>query len=724
MTTHLIQQASFITVPRDIGAGVPCFTRALDLRGPVRRAQLHISALGMYMAAIDGARVGEYIFAPGWTEYGSRLQFQTYDVTGRVAAGSVLTVMVGEGWWGGRMGWDGQKERRRTALIAALEVEYEDGSRQNILTDARWRVMTTPILSSSIYDGETVDMNAPCEDLGYAVVMEHDKSILLPQEGEEIREMGTFAPIQELTTPKGERVLDFGQNLTGYVRMRARGKKGEQVELSFAEVLDRDGNFYTENMRSAKNKILLTLSGEGEMEYAPTFSFQGFRYVRLDQCPASMNAADFTAVVVHSNIEQTGSFTCGVPLVNQLYHNILWGQRSNFLDVPTDCPQRDERLGWTGDAQVFARTASYNFRVDRFFTKWLHDLNASQDDQGRIPHVIPNILGPDSVASAAWADVATIVPWQMYLTYGQTHFLADQFESAKKWVDYIHGAGSEEYLWLDGTHFGDWLGLDAPEGSYKGSTDEGLIASAFFALSTDNLIHMGRALGRDMTEYEELYVNILAAWNLRYVTGPGRLLGDTQTAYVLALAFDLVEDHAPFARRLAEKIHENRDHLQTGFVGTPYLLRALSENGYTDVAYTLLLQKTFPSWLYPVTRGATTMWEHWDGLKPDGSMWSADMNSFNHYAYGAVGEWMFNVCAGINPDPENPGFRHILFAPQPDPRMKHVSASIRTAHGLVSSSWAYDEDQVHYTFTVPEGCTAEARLEGRTFHLGAGVHTF
>ena len=489
-------------------------------------------------------------------------------------------------------------------------------------------------------------------------------------------------------------------------------------------MLDKDGNFYTENMRSAKNKIRYILDDSEPMDFAPTFCWQGFRYVRLDQCPAGMAAEDFTAVAVHSNIERTGDFDCGVPLVNQLYQNILWGQRGNFLDVPTDCPQRDERLGWTGDAQVFARTASYNFKVDKFFRKWLHDLSASQDAQGRIPHVIPNILGPDSVGSAAWGDVATIVPWEMYLTYGDRQFLTDQFDAAKKWVDYIHSAGSEEYLWLDGEHFGDWLGLDAPEGSYKGSTDESLIASAFFAYSTRNVIRMGDALGKDMGAYRDLYTHILDAWRRRYIAAPGRLTCDTQTAYVLALAFDLVGKKQPYADRLAEKIHENGDKLQTGFVGTPYLLRALSENGYTELAYTLLLQTEFPSWLYPVTRGATTMWEHWDGLKPDGSMWSADMNSFNHYAYGAVGAWMFNTAAGINPDPENPGFRRILFLPQPDPRMGHVTASIRTAQGVVASHWHYEGDQVRYTFTVPEGCTARVDFGDRVVELTEGIHRF
>ena len=722
--THLIKQAEFISAPQSIGQTVPCFARALDLKGDIARATLHISALGLYEAAIDGQRVGKFLFAPGWTEYASRLQFQTYDVTGLLKPDSLLTVMVGEGWWGGRMGWDGQKERRRTALIAALEVEFTDGRTQTVLTDARWQVLTTPILGSSIYDGETVDMTAETESLGYAEVVDYDKSILLPQEGEEVREMATLGVIAEITTPAGERVLDFGQNLTGYVRVHAHGARGDEIELSFAEVLDKDGNFYTENMRSAKNKIRYILADSEPMDFAPTFCWQGFRYVRLDKCPAGMTADDFTAVAVHSDIERTGDFDCGVPLVNQLYQNILWGQRGNFLDVPTDCPQRDERLGWTGDAQVFARTASYNFKVDKFFRKWLHDLNAAQDAQGRIPHVIPNILGPNSAGSAAWGDVATIVPWEMYLTYGDKQFLADQFDSARKWVDYIHSAGSEEYLWLDGEHFGDWLGLDAPEGSYKGSTDESLIASAFFAYSTRNVIRMGDALGKDMGAYRDLYTHIIDAWRRRYIASPGRLTCDTQTAYVLALAFDLVGKKQPFADRLAEKIHENGDKLQTGFVGTPYLLRALSENGYTDLAYTLLLQTEFPSWLYPVTRGATTMWEHWDGLKPDGSMWSADMNSFNHYAYGAVGAWMFNTAAGINPDPENPGFRRILFLPQPDARLGHVTASIRTAHGIVAAHWHYEGDQVRYTFTVPKGCTARVDFGDRVAELTEGTHRF
>ncbi|MGN1248433.1 MAG: family 78 glycoside hydrolase catalytic domain [Candidatus Spyradocola sp.] len=722
--THLIKQAEFISAPQSIGQRVPCFARALDLKGDIARATLHISALGLYEAAIDGQRVGKFLFAPGWTEYASRLQFQTYDVTGLLKPDSLLTVMVGEGWWGGRMGWDGQKERNRTALIAALEVEFTDGRTQTVLTDARWQVLTTPILRSSIYDGETVDMTAETESLGYAEVVDYDKSILLPQEGEEVHEMATLGVIAEITTPAGERVLDFGQNLTGYVRVHAHGGKGDEIELSFAEVLDKDGNFYTENMRSAKNKIRYILADSEPMDFAPTFCWQGFRYVRLDKCSAGMTADDFTAVAVHSDIERTGDFDCGVPLVNQLYQNILWGQRGNFLDVPTDCPQRDERLGWTGDAQVFARTASYNFKVDKFFRKWLHDLNASQDAQGRIPHVIPNILGPNSAGSAAWGDVATIVPWEMYLTYGDKQFLTDQFDSAKKWVDYIHAAGSEEYLWLDGEHFGDWLGLDAPEGSYKGSTDESLIASAFFAHSTRNLIRMGDALGKDMGAYRDLYTHIIDAWRRRYIASPGRLICDTQTAYVLALAFDLVGKKQPFADRLAEKIHENGDKLQTGFVGTPYLLRALSENSYTDLAYTLLLQTEFPSWLYPVTRGATTMWEHWDGLKPDGSMWSADMNSFNHYAYGAVGAWMFNTAAGINPDPENPGFRRILFLPQPDARLGHVTASIRTAHGTVAAHWHYEGDQVRYTFTVPKGCTARVDFGDRVAELTEGTHRF
>lgn len=723
-----IHQAEFIAAPASIGTTVPCFSKKLTLKEEqeITKATLQISALGVYEADIDGNRIGQFRFAPGWTEYGKRVQFQSYDVTGLVHPESVLNVLLGDGWYAGRIGrdagtWWEKEEDKIPCIIAALVVEYADGTTQIVLTDSSWQVLTTPILFSDMFDGETVDFTKEIENLGNAVVLNRDKTVLIPQEGEEIREIMTLSPAQEIITHKGERVLDFGQNLTGTISVCLSGKRGDKLELSFGEVLDKDGNFYNENYRSAKNKILVTLPGQ-TVNYAPLFAFQGFRYVRLDQCPKETTAQDFAAVVIHSDMERTGDFSCGVELVNRLYNNIVWGQRGNFLDIPTDCPQRDERKGWLGDAQVFCRTASYNFKVDKFFRKWLHDMVAAQDEQGRIPHIVPNAFAGELNPSAAWADAATIIPLQMVLTYGDLQFAVDQFDCAKRFVDYVHGAGHEEFLWLDGTHFGDWLGLDAPYGSYKGSTDEGLIASAYFALSTENLVKLGKYIGKDMTEYEALYKNIVRKWNETYVTGQGRVLGDTQTGYALALVFDLVENKQPFADRLAALVRENGNKLKTGFVGTPYILKALSDNGYTDVAYSLLLQIEFPSWLYPVTMGATTIWEHWDGIRPDGSMWSVDMNSYNHYAYGAVYDWLFGEAVGIAPDPENPGFKHILFTPHPDKRLGFAKASLKTKYGLVAAGWRYEDDVVRYEFTVPDSCTATVTIDGKAFPLSSGSY--
>ncbi len=719
-----IHQAEFIAAPKAIGTTVPCFSRKLTVKDDqeIAKATLQISALGVYEAEIDGNRVGQFRFAPGWTEYGKRVQYQTYDVTGLVHQESVLSVLLGDGWYAGRIGRDGERDPEKIpCIIAALIVEYADGTTQTVLTDSSWQVLTTPILFSCMFDGETVDFTRELENLGNAVVLERDHDLLIPQEGEEIREIMTLSPVEEIITPKGERVLDFGQNLTGTISVCLSGKRGEMLEVSFAEVLDKDGNFYNDNYRSAKNKIFVTCPGE-TVNYSPVFAFQGFRYIRLDQCPAETAAQDFAAVVIHSDMERTGDFACGVEPVNKLYSNIVWGQRDNFLDVPTDCPQRDERKGWLGDAQVFCRTASYNFKVDKFFRKWLHDLALAQDAQGRMPHIVPNAFSGELNPSAAWADAATIIPLQMYMTYGDPQFLIDQYDCAKAFVDYVHKAGHEEYLWLDGTHFGDWLGLDAPYGSYKGSTDEGLIASAYFALSTMNLVKIGSAMGKDMSVYRNLYENIIEKWNETYVTGEGCLLGDTQTAYALALVFELVENKQPFADRLAALVKENGNKLKTGFVGTPYLLKALSDNGYTDVAYSLLLQTEFPSWLYPVTKGATTIWEHWDGIRPDGSMWSTDMNSYNHYAYGAVYDWIFGEALGIAPDYENPGFKHVFFTPHPDKRLGFARASLKTKYGLVAAAWHYEGDVVRYEFTVPASCTATVTIDGKSFPLGAGTH--
>ena len=492
-----------------------------------------------------------------------------------------------------------------------------------------------------------------------------------------------------------------------------------QATISHGETLDRDGNFYNANYRSARAQIKFTCDGE-EHTYKSALTFFGFRYIRLENWPDEVKKENFTAIVVHSDIRRTGYFECSDETVNKLFKNIIWGQKSNFLDVPTDCPQRDERLGWTGDAQMFVRTASLNFDVERFFKKWLRDLVADQGRDGCVPHVIPNI-SDDMGGSSAWSDAAVICPWEIYRTYGDKKILEDQFDSMKAWIDWMRER-SENGRRSGGSHFGDWLGLDSPEGSYKGATPEDLIATAYYKYSTELFIKAAHALGRDVSEYENIPAEATAAFRREYMEN-GRVKNATQTACVLALYFDITDDRAATAAQLNELV-KHAGHLETGFVGTPYLLHALSDNGYAETAYDLLLRREYPSWLYPISKGATTVWEHWDGIKPDGTMWSTDMNSFNHYAYGAVADWMYGAAAGINSDPDRPGFEHIIFRPVTDRRLDFVKASIDTRRGTVASEWRRENGRIKYIFTVPEGCGASVIIGGEKHEVGAGTHEF
>jgi alpha-L-rhamnosidase len=430
-----------------------------------------------------------------------------------------------------------------------------------------------------------------------------------------------------------------------------------------------------------------------------------------------------------------------------LYHNIIWGQKSNYLDVPTDCPQRDERLGWTGDAQVFCRTAAINFDVEKFFKKWLGDVAIEQWEDGRVEGVVPLTMAKGRTrTSAAWGDVACICPWEIYLAYGNKELLREHFPMMKKWVDYIHSAGSEEFLWLDGKHYGDWLAMDAGDGIYMGATPTHMIGTAFFAYSCSLLIKAGKVLGEDMTAYEELYNNVVAKFRECYIEDgrpvergaalnnvypddkkPPVINPDTQTARVLMLRFNLCteEDRPKLAKQLADMVVANGTHLTTGFVGTPYLLHVLSENGYEKLAYDLLLQETFPSWLFSVKQGATTMWEHWDGIKEDGSFWSKDMNSYNHYAYGSVYDWIFGKAAGITVQEEGPAYERITLAPIPDERLGYLTASIETRRGKLLSHWEYRQGKLLYRFEIPAGTTAELKLpDGRTATLTEGVYMY
>ena len=687
----MLQSASWITSPRDAGVAAYRYEKAFSASDkPLKKATLSASAIGVYVATLNGARVGHAVLTPGWTSYKHRVQVQTYDVTDLLRAGeNRLSIGVGQGWAVGCIGYgrDNHYTADYVSLIAELTLTYADGSEEIIATAPDWEVFTSPVLSTDIYMGETVDLTAPIEKVGNAIPSDV-KTKLIPQVGEFITEHERIAPIAVFRTPKNELVVDFGQNMTGYVELKIHAPRGSRVVMHHAEVLDRDGNFYTANYRSAKNENVYVCSG-GDDIFKPSYTFQGFRYICLTEFPYdTVNPDDLRAIVVHSEMTRTGRFLCGNEKINQLYHNIVWGQKSNYLDIPTDCPQRDERLGWTGDTQVFCRTGAINYNVEKFFRKWMGDVALEQSPEGIVKGVVPAALKHgDTRTSAAWGDVACVVPWEIYLAYGNKADLKRNLPVMKKWVDFLHSAGPAEYLWLGGMHYGDWLAMDAGEDSYVGATSNDLIASAFFAYSTSLLVRAGEALGMDMTEYRTLYGKVRAAFRDYFMENgmpkdefpytevrvnehaPVDTVrkGVTQTALTLILHFDLCEENErpALAAKLVELIRANGNRMTTGFVGTPYLLHALSENGYTDIAYTLLLQEQNPSWLYSVCHGATTMWEHWNSLKEDGSFWSTDMNSFNHYAYGAVFDWIFGVACGIKPCADAPGYEKILIAPHP-----------------------------------------------------------
>lgn len=685
------------------------------------KAILKITALGVYEAKLNGERVGDFILAPGWTSYLNRLQVQSYDVTNLLKTENSLEVTVGQGWRAIANKRDGSDflGYRDTALIAELTIVYADGAAESIVTDSSWTARESKLRYINIYDGDIYDATFKAGSARHCICVDLEKDMLIPQEGEKIVEHERMPALQIIKTPAGDTVIDFGQNMTGYVEFRIKGTPGVQATISHGETLDRDGNFYNANYRSADAQIKFVCDGE-EHIYKSALTFFGFRYIRLENWPDEVKKENFTAIVVHSDIRRTGYFECSDETVNKLFKNIIWGQKSNFLDVPTDCPQRNERLGWTGDAQVFVRTASLNFDVERFFKKWLHDLAADQGRDGCVPHVIPNIFD-DMGGSSAWSDAAVICPWEIYRTYGDKKILEDQFDSMKAWIDWMRER-SENGKRSGGFQFGDWLGLDSPEGSYKGSTPEELIATAYYKYSTELFIKAAHALGRDVAEYENIPAEAAKAFRREYMEN-GRVKNATQTACVLALYFDITDDRAATAAQLNELV-KHAGHLETGFVGTPYLLHALSDNGYAETAYDLLLRREYPSWLYPISKGATTVWEHWDGIKPDGTMWSTDMNSFNHYAYGAVADWMYGAAAGINSDPDRPGFEHIIFRPVTDRRLDFVKASIDTRRGTVASEWRRENGRIKYIFTVPEGCCASVIIGGEKHEVGAGTHEF
>ena len=713
----MLSKAKWISTPEPFGSVAPIFETEIQLTKPIAKATLALTSVGVYVATINGCRVGEYVLAPGWTAYRKRLQVQSYDVTALVGNRCQLAVTVAKGWHLSHLAWFDHYPYRPSdyALIAELSVTYEDGSEVVFATDESWQCRRSALLDCEIYDGEVYDARITDEPLMPVKLLDKTKDILIPQEGEEIREMLTVTPKSVITTPKGERVIDFGQNLTGYIAFSLNAKAGDTVKIRHFEILDRDGNVYTENYRSAK-ATLTYICRDGYQSYKPTHTFYGFRYIVIDEFPEEIDPDAFTAIVVHSNMKKTGSVVTSNPMLNRLIENIEWGQRGNFLDIPTDCPQRDERLGWTGDAQVFCRTATYQFDTERFFKKWFGDIRAEQWENGGIPHVIPFILFQDKHCSSAWGDAGVICPWQVYLTYGNKEILEAQFESMKGWVNYIGVCTKDEYLWTGCHHFGDWCALDLGRETTDSASRKDFIASVYYANAARLVAKAGKALGKDVSYYLTLEKKIVEKINEVFPTY------ETQCEHALALYFDITPNKAEVAASLAELVKAKGIHLDTGFVGTPYLLHALSENGYTELAYSLLLQDSYPSWLFSVKQGATTIWEHWDGIKEDGSVWSAGMNSYNHYAYGAVGDWIYGVAAGIKTVEDAPGFKKVAIAPHPDKRLSHLTASIDTRHGKVLSHWERFEDGWRYEIETP--VEAAVTIDGVTKTVPKGRYLF
>lgn len=721
-------------VADDTSKSQPCplLRKEFTLRGAVKSARVYVTSLGLYEMELNGRRVGDQVFTPGWTSYNKRLQYQTYDVTNQLQPGkNAIGVILGDGWYRGYMTWDMRRNfyGDKLALLMQLHVVYENGDAEIIATDETWKAATGPILSSDIYNGEIYD--ARLEKKGWTCphfdetgwsgvkVFEHSKTILVAAAGPPLRKIQEVKPVAILKTPAGETVFDMGQNMVGWIRLKVQGHAGATVTLRHTEVLNKDGNFYRDNLRKAEQKVQYTLKGSGVEIHEPHFTFQGFRYVSIEGFPGEPALENLTGIVIHSDMEPTGSFECSHPLLNQLQHNIQWGQKGNFLDVPTDCPQRDERMGWTGDAQVFSRTAAFNMNVNNFFAKWLRDVEADQQPDGRVPFVVPNVLAPTAGGATGWADVATIIPWNMYLAYGDKKILAQQYASMKAWVGFMRQNSTDD-LWNKGFHFGDWL-FYRPDDDNDGRaavTSKYLIAQCFFAHSTQLLINAANVLGKkeDVAQYTGLLQKIKDAFLKEYVTPNGQLVSGTQTAYVLALNFDMLPEalRQQAAERLVQNIKSYNNHLTTGFLGTPYLCHVLTRFGYADLAYTLLLQETYPSWLYPVKMGATTIWERWDGIKPDGSFQNPGMNSFNHYAYGAIGDWMYRALAGIDTDESGPGYKRITIKPHLGGGLTFARADLQTYYGTISSHWKAENGKLQLDIEIPANTKATVYIPAPT----------
>jgi alpha-L-rhamnosidase len=723
--------AAWIThgLPEDETA-CPVFCRSFTVDKPMASVRLYAAALGIYEGALNGNRIDETYFAPGWTNYHKRLQYQTYPL-GLKPGENRIEFTVANGWYKGLL--DGPPKPchygDRCALLAEIHIRYLDGTLAIIGTEPGWEIETAQTRSAEFYMGETIDTTGKTERRGEAVSFQFDNTRITAQESEPVR-ITQRLPVKEcFVSPRGERLLDFGQNLVGFVEMRVKGKPGQTVRLRHGETLDKHGNLYTETLRTAVSVDTFVCNGT-EQIFRPRFTFHGFRYICVEGIDEVL-PENFTACVLHTDMKQTGNFSCSNLLVNQLQSNIQWGQRGNSVDIPTDCPQRDERFGWTGDAEVFCSTGMFNFNTVLFYTKWLRDLASEQTPEQGVPPTVPSLLNGQFIGIAAWGDAATIVPWEAYQAYGDTRLLERQFDSMKEWVDYIRNQCGPNGLRQTGHQYGDWLALDREEGAPPagpGGTDSYLVANAFYLHSTAIVRKTAKLLGfiAEEEKYTELYHDTLTAFQNEYITGGGRVLTETQTACVLVLAFDLAksEHRQRIVDTLVANLGRHNDHLTTGFVGTPYICQVLSENGRHDLAARLLLQEDYPSWLYAVKKGATTIWERWNSILPNGDFEASGMNSLNHYAYGAIGNWLYRKLAGIVP--LEAGYRKILIKPLPASGVNDIAASLETPYGPVSVTMGCHDGRMTVDVVIPPNTEALICLPGKEEQItaGSGSHHF
>ncbi|HWU47662.1 MAG TPA: family 78 glycoside hydrolase catalytic domain [Humibacter sp.] len=729
--------------------GAPLLRREFTLHeghGRVARATLNVTAHGIVEAWLNGRAVSDDLFTPGWSAYEWRLRYASYDVTALLGDGrapSVLGLALGNGWFRGRLGWSGRKAfyGDEIGAFAQLEVTFEDGSTQVIVTDEEWTAGPSAVLGNDLYDGETIDARLRDDSWlrpGFTGerwigvhALEFDTAELTPYVGPPVRRWNELPVTQIITSPSGKTLVDFGQNLVGWVRARVTGPAGSEVIVRHAEVLEH-GELGTRPLRTALAVDRYILSG-GEDVFEPTFTFHGFRYAEVSGWPGELRPEHLTAVAIGSDLKRIGQFRTSDPLLNRFHENVVWGMRGNFVDVPTDCPQRDERLGWTGDIAAFAPTAAFLYDVDSFLGDWLADLALEQEHHdGIVGFVIPDVLKyldrvgdfPEVESTAVWSDAAVWVPWTLYQAYGDRDVLGRQFESMAAHVRRVGSLLSPTGLWDTGFQFGDWLDPDAPpEDPARAKADTGVVATACAYRSATIAADAAQVLGMtaEHEEFARLAARVRAAFNEHYVDH-GHVRSDCTTVYALAIVFGLLDpaDEQAAGDRLAQLSAEARYRISTGFAGTPFITDALTRTGHLDAAYRLLMERDCPSWLYPVTMGATTVWERWDSMLPDGTINPGQMTSFNHYALGAVADWMHRVVGGLAP--LAPGYSQVLIAPRPGGGLTEAETSLETRHGRIAVAWSLAGDELTVDAQIPSGVEGVLRLPGQADRpLGAGT---